>query len=221
MTAAQEQPTMQQHEVQQQQHRRQLHDRDALKSQHTATEHHQQQQQQHSQQQQPPETESVKSSSEQRDTNMAQQLQPQPHRIGSIDRQQLQQKLRQLLAAEQRKQREELRQEQLLAQQLAEQQEVLAGMHYQMVLVRRCGLQPWLALLKMRTEQQLAAGSWRAVRLAKAAMLLWKERLVQRCAPQEPAAGCMATSPAVHAGSNRGTRMHSSCNDCSCKCIAC
>jgi hypothetical protein len=179
---------MQQHEVDQQ-HVRQLHGCNTSETQLTAIEQQQQQQRQHdTHQQQPPEaTDSVKSSSEQQDTNMAQQLQLQPHRIGTIDRQQLQQKLRQLLAAEQRKQREEQRQEQLLAQQLAEQQEALAGMHYKMVLVRRCGLQPWLALLKMCTEQQLAAGSWRAVRLARTAMLLWKERLVQRCAAPQAA----------------------------------
>jgi hypothetical protein len=182
MTAAPEQPTMQQHEVQQQQQVRQQHDGDARELQPPAAEHQQQQQQQHDRQQQlqPEAIHSIKSSSEQQDTEAAQQLQLQPHRIGSIDRQQLQQKLRQLLAAEQRKLREEQRQEQLLAQRLAEQQEALAGMHYQMVLVRRLGLQPWLALLKLRTEQQLAAGSWRAVRMARAAMLLWKERLVQR-----------------------------------------
>ncbi|KAF6260616.1 hypothetical protein COO60DRAFT_1684103 [Scenedesmus sp. NREL 46B-D3] len=100
--------------------------------------------------------------------------------IGSIDRQQLQQKLRQLLATEQRKQREEQRKEQLLLQQLAEQQETLAGMHYKLVLARRLGLQPWLALLKLRTQQQQAAESCRAVGLSRTAMLLWKELLLQR-----------------------------------------
>jgi hypothetical protein len=183
MTAAEEQPTKQQHEMQQQQQVQQLHGYNALVLRSDATEQlQQQQQQQHdSQQQQTPEAvDIVESSSQHQDTNVAQQLQPQPQRLGSIDRQQLQQKLRQLLAAEQRKQHEEQRREQLLAQQLAEQQEALASMHYKMVLVRRLGLQPWLALLKLRTEQQVAAGTWRAVHLARTAMLLWKEQLVQR-----------------------------------------
>jgi hypothetical protein len=110
-----------------------------------------------------------------------QQRQQQPtFRVGSVDRQQLQQKLRQLLAAEQRKQREEQRQEQQLAQQLAEQQHSLAGMHYNLTLARRLGLLPWVALVKLSRQQQQAAECWRDVRLTRTAMQTWRELLMQR-----------------------------------------
>lgn len=97
-----------------------------------------------------------------------------------VQRQRLQQQLRQLQSEEARRLRQHQQVEQQLQALLAEQQWDLALLHADRVLVYRAGLKPWLGLLRLRSQQVLLAGRLHQWHLLTGAMRAFKHVLLCR-----------------------------------------